>query len=274
MIQLNHQYRKRFVTKLVGIATAADITPTAILYRNGSASGVTVTVSTTAETGVYLATFTTDAAWTKTDHLELLVSATIDGDSGYKVVLWDSDSDPDAPMRGTDNANTAIPLDSTETQAAAAAAITAANLPTASEISVKIALDVDNGDNRWDGAINTLGSQIAVELWQSETRTLTTIGNSPGVDTLLVRVPGTVRTATEDATAETSQTTAIRDGLALEGSLNEIKGTGFNSATHALKLIFDSVGIIDSEMLKLGTSYRHTNNSTNETVDVTIIQTP
>jgi hypothetical protein len=107
MIQLNHGYRKRFTTEVAGIATAADSTPTAILYRNGSASGVTVTVSTTAETGVYLATFTTldvGDSWAKTDHLELLISATIDGDAGYKAVLWDSDSDPDAPMRGTDNA--------------------------------------------------------------------------------------------------------------------------------------------------------------------------
>jgi len=107
MIQLNHGYRKRFTTEVAGIATAADSTPTAILYRNGSASGVTVTVSTTAETGVYLATFTTldvGDSWARTDHLELLVTATIDGDAGYKAVLWDSDSDPDAPMRGTDNA--------------------------------------------------------------------------------------------------------------------------------------------------------------------------
>jgi hypothetical protein len=129
MIQLNHGYRKRFTTEVAGIATAADSTPTAILYRNGSASGVTVTVSTTAETGVYLATFTTldvGDSWAKTDHLELLVSATIDGDSGYKAVLCDSDGEVDAPMRGTDNANTTVPLDATQTQQAAAAAITAA----------------------------------------------------------------------------------------------------------------------------------------------------
>jgi len=128
MIQLNHGYRKRFITKLAGIATAADSTPTAILYRNGSASGTTVTVSTTAETGVYLATFTTDAGWAKTDHLELLVSATIDGDSGYKVVLWDSDGDVDAPMRGTDSANTVAPLDAAGTRAAVGLA--SANLDT------------------------------------------------------------------------------------------------------------------------------------------------
>jgi len=138
MIQLNHGYRKRFITKLAGIATAADATPTAILYRNGSASGVTVTVSTTAETGVYVATFTTlDVGdnWARADHLELLVSATIDGDSGYKAVLWDSDSDPDAPMRGTDGANTVTPLDATQTQSAAAAAITAAGLATGTNVT-------------------------------------------------------------------------------------------------------------------------------------------
>jgi hypothetical protein len=142
MIQLNHGYRKRFTTELAGIATAADATPMAILYRNGSASGVTVTVSTTAEIGVYLATFTTldvGDSWARTDHLELLISATIDGDAGYKVVLWDSDSDPDAPMRGTDNALLAssytAPLNSTQTQQAAADAIQDADLVTASMVT-------------------------------------------------------------------------------------------------------------------------------------------
>ena len=98
MIRLASAYRKRFVTEVAGIATAADATPTAILYRNGSASGTTVTVSTTAEDGVYLATFTTDAGWAKTDQLELLLLATIDGDAGYKTVVWDSDGDVDAPI--------------------------------------------------------------------------------------------------------------------------------------------------------------------------------
>ena len=173
MIQLNHGYRKRFVTKLNGVAVAADALPTAILYRNGSASGVTVTVSTTAETGVYVATFTTNSAWAKTDHLELLVSATIDGDAGYKVVLWDSDGEVDAVMRGTDSANTIAPLDSTQTEAAAAAAITAADLPTAQEISDRLALDIDDQAGFWDGAVNTLGDEVANVVWAIETRTLT-----------------------------------------------------------------------------------------------------
>jgi hypothetical protein len=164
MIQLNHGYRKRFITKLAGIATAADSTPNAILYRNGSASGVTVTVSTTAETGVYLATFTTDAAWAKTDHLELLVSATIDGDSGYKVVLWDSDGEVDAPMRGTDSANTIAPLDATQTQQAAAAAITQAGLLTgnlANGSLAKTVRDSKSADVLFEGQIVTAGSQSA-----------------------------------------------------------------------------------------------------------------
>jgi hypothetical protein len=107
MIRLASAYRKRFVTELAGIATSADETPTAILYRNGTPSGVSVeiavslTVAETAETGVYVATFTTLGAgdgWDKTDQLELLIVAEIDGETGYKAVVWDSDGDVDAPI--------------------------------------------------------------------------------------------------------------------------------------------------------------------------------
>jgi hypothetical protein len=71
-------------------------------------------------------------------------------------------------------ANTAAPLDATQTRTEAAAAITAADLPTADEISLKLALDIDNGDNFWDGAVNTLGNEIGSVVWGVETRTLTT----------------------------------------------------------------------------------------------------
>jgi hypothetical protein len=109
MIQLNHGYTIFFTVELAGVATAADSTPTAVLYRNGSASGVTVTVSTTAVTGLYVATFTTDSEWAKTDVLHLTVAATIDSTSGYVAVVWDSTGDVDAVMRGTDSANTTTP---------------------------------------------------------------------------------------------------------------------------------------------------------------------
>lgn len=109
MIILNHGYTIFFTVEIDGVATAADSTPTAVLYRNGSASGVTVTVVTTATTGLYKATFTSDAGWAKTDVLHLVVSATIAATSGYICIAWDSTGDVDAIMRGTDNANTTAP---------------------------------------------------------------------------------------------------------------------------------------------------------------------
>ena len=104
MIQLDYGYTIFFTAEIAGVATAADSTPTATLYRNGSASGVTVTVSATAVTGLYVATFTTDSGWEKTDVLHLVASAAIASTSGYVGVVWDSTGDVDAVMRGTDNA--------------------------------------------------------------------------------------------------------------------------------------------------------------------------
>jgi hypothetical protein len=57
------------------------------------------------------------------------------------------------------------------------------------------------------------------------------------VATLLGRITGTVRTAADDVTAETAQTAAVRDGLALEATLTQIKGSGFDGATDALDAI-------------------------------------
>ena len=133
MIQLNHGYTVFFTSHLAGESSAADSTPTAVLYRNGSASGVAVTVSTTAQTGVYKATFTTDSGWDKTDVLHLIVTATIDSKTDNELI-WDSTGDVDAVMRGTDNASTfaaggnvnvaSIDVDAINADSVAAAAVT------------------------------------------------------------------------------------------------------------------------------------------------------
>lgn len=112
MIQLEYGYTFFITAEVAGVGTAADSTPTAVLYRNGSASGVTVTVAATAVTGLYKITFTslgTGDGWAITDVLHLVASATIDAVSGYVSVVWDSTGDVDAVMRGTDSANTIGP---------------------------------------------------------------------------------------------------------------------------------------------------------------------
>ena len=90
MIKLNYSYTILFTATVAGVGTAADSTPTAVLWRNGSASGVSVTVSTTAQTGLYKAVFTTDAGWAISDFLELYVTATIAGTAGYLAKVWSS----------------------------------------------------------------------------------------------------------------------------------------------------------------------------------------
>jgi hypothetical protein len=90
MIKINYSYTILFASTVAGVGTAADSTPTAVLWRNGSASGVSVTVSTTAQTGLYKAVFTTDAGWAAADFLELYVTATIAGTAGYLAKVWSS----------------------------------------------------------------------------------------------------------------------------------------------------------------------------------------
>lgn len=90
MIKLNYSYTILFASTVAGVGTAADSTPTAVLWRNGSASGVSVTVSTTAQTGLYKAVFTTDSGWANGDFLELYATATIAGTAGYLAKVWSS----------------------------------------------------------------------------------------------------------------------------------------------------------------------------------------
>jgi hypothetical protein len=125
---------------------------------------------------------------------------------------------------GTNNdktgyALTTPPLDSNQTQAAAAAAITAAGLPEAT--SAKIAADVDSGANDWDGAINTIASQTTTSVWSFTIAVVDTVQISAatvlsGVLTLLARVTGLQRTKAEDDAA---------DGV-LAGLIGEIEGGG------------------------------------------------
>lgn len=95
MITPNTAYVIPFETTVAGVPTAADATPTAVLWRNGSAEVTSVVIVTTANTGIYHASFTTDAGWAATDRIWLVVSATIDGDA-YTAVAWDSFAESDS----------------------------------------------------------------------------------------------------------------------------------------------------------------------------------
>ncbi|MGV3486861.1 MAG: hypothetical protein ACO1RT_20770 [Planctomycetaceae bacterium] len=75
-------------TNDLGVLAAPGSLPSAVLYRNGVSSGVTVTV-TNVSTGLYKAAFTT-GAWAAGDVLQLLVTASIDGTS-YTAIAWDGE---------------------------------------------------------------------------------------------------------------------------------------------------------------------------------------
>jgi hypothetical protein len=109
MIQLEYAYAGIPIeVESDGEPVAADSLPTASLYRNGSASGVTVTIASTAVTGLYLASFTslgTGDGWSKTDRLFIQATAVIGGTT-FRAIVWNSFNESDAVMRGTDSAST------------------------------------------------------------------------------------------------------------------------------------------------------------------------
>ncbi len=95
MIKPSTAYVIPFETTSAGLPVAADATPTAVLWRNGSAEDNAVVIVTTANTGIYHASFTTDSDWLATDRLWLVVSATIGGDA-YTGIAWDSFAESDS----------------------------------------------------------------------------------------------------------------------------------------------------------------------------------
>ncbi len=94
MIKPDTAYVIPFETTAAGLPVAADEMPNAVLWRNGSAEDNAVVIITTANTGIYHASFTTDEDWLPTDRLWLVVSATIGGDA-YTGIAWDSFGESD-----------------------------------------------------------------------------------------------------------------------------------------------------------------------------------
>lgn len=112
MIQLDYTYTGiPIIIKSNGASVAADSLPTAVLYRGGVATVVPVTVAEVTPLttpGMYVASFTTlgtGDGWAKTDRLFVRVEADIGG-KPFDEVVWDSFAEPDAVMRGTENAST------------------------------------------------------------------------------------------------------------------------------------------------------------------------
>ena len=104
MIIPNQTYGVTETVYISGVPSAPD-SISAILFRwvgsVRSASGVTVTTSTTSDVGVYTFTWTTDSGWDRTDDIELVIIPVVSGVS-YPQAVWRSHGHVDAIMRGTD----------------------------------------------------------------------------------------------------------------------------------------------------------------------------
>jgi hypothetical protein len=198
-----------------GVPTDPD-SITAVLYRivNGvrSASGATVTPAATLIENVGERTFswTNDAAWNRTDDLELVAIPVFDG-VAYPMVIWRSHGHVDAVI-----------------QTAAAAAITAAGLPAAT--SAKIAADCALGDNGWAAA----KIAIADAVWGFTVAVVDMVNVSAatvlsGVLTLLARVTGLVRTKEEDDAADAAILEAIGEIEGGGGTVNVLPAIGITA---------------------------------------------
>ena len=95
------------------------------------------------------------------------------------------------------------------------------NWLTATGFSTHSASDVWSNGTRTLTSFGSLVTDVTAAVWSAGTRTLTAISDSAGVTTLLQRILGIIRTASGDATAETAQTTAIRNGLATEQNVTD-----------------------------------------------------
>jgi hypothetical protein len=80
-------------------------------------------------------------------------------------------------------------------------------VPTAAQISNRIAIDIEDDENGWDVSLVKFVGQI----WANVTRTLTAASDSSGVTTLLNRITALLETKTEADTRQTALLDAIGD---------------------------------------------------------------
>lgn len=170
-----------------GVPAAPD-SISAVLYRivNGvrSASGVTVTASTTANTGEYTFAWTNNVGWNRTDDLELRVIPVIDSQA-YPMTVWRSHGNVDAVMRGTDGANTIAPATPTNVTDARDAIQNRLGPPAGADIAADIATRASQSSlsalaNKFTG-ITSVASWLGTLFGKSaDAGTLTEIQSTTG----------------------------------------------------------------------------------------------
>ena len=131
-----------------GVLADATGTPTAVLYRNGAATAVVVTVASITGTGRYSASWT-NAGYVASDQLEVEVTATVAG-TAYTSKVWGDGVV--AIVVAPDNAGIT------------ANGVAIAAVPTAEQISLQIADDINNEENEWDSAANLIVTNTRLQI--------------------------------------------------------------------------------------------------------------
>lgn len=248
-----------------GMPVVPDSPPTAVLSRNGTATGVTVTIGTTADTGRYLASFTTLGSaqgWVVSDHLTLRATALIDGTS-YPAIVFDSYSHPPEIA----DANVVAMTSNVITAAAVATnAIDADALATSAIAEIQAGLSTYAGDDtegvttllsrlspiranyldnltNLDALVSAIPTLTEIEASEvlfkvsdytaPDNDTITTIGTRTArVDGLISNASGSDR-FTANALSNTPVTTVDLSGI--NTALSAIQGEGFDVATDSLR---------------------------------------
>jgi len=249
MIKLNYEYTILFASTVAGVGTAADATPTAVLWRNGSASGVSCPVYTTAQTGLYRAVFTTDAGWAASDYLELYVTATIAGTAGYLAKVWSSTDNGAAEL----DSAARVKLDASQPDyvpATAAALATAYALLQLTDTDVA-AIKTKTDQMAFDEEVGTL--DVNVKHYRG---TLQSNGDLP-------QKLDAIRTNTNsDIPASISALQTDVDGITgyVTGILNRVggfTGSGVNTILGFLRAMFRSDASTPSDMGGTATAANH-----------------
>ena len=201
-----------------GIPAAPD-SITAVLYRivNGvrTASGVTVTHSTTANTGEYTFAWTNDGGWNRTDDLELRVIPVIDSQA-YPMTVWRSHGHVDAVMRGTDSANTTAP----DNAGIAAIQARTDNLPS----DPADASDIAASFGSVTSALNTIAGYIDTQVAAIKAKT-DNLPADPATETTLATLDGLI-----DAIKVITDQITFTSGLVDANATATIDGADIRSA--------------------------------------------
>jgi hypothetical protein len=206
--------------------------PAVSVYKDAGATestaGVTLTVDFDSRTGhhVFAIDTSADAFYvTGADYRVVITAGTVDGVSVVGVEVG-SFSIQNRFMRGTDSAALASNYNATRAGYLDKLAVsgTLAHSDAANTYKADVSgLSTLTATQVWEHAtrsLTTFGSLVS-DIWSAGSRTLTAIGDSAGVTTLLERILGIIRTAADDVTAEAAQTAANRDGLATATNVSD-----------------------------------------------------